>query len=437
MTLLERYVAGLDGFRPILPYGRVTDIVGILAEGKGISPRVGSLCEIQNDGAPPLPLEVVGFREGNVLMMPIGSLAGIAPGSRIRESAAVAAARVGPALLGRVVDGLGNPLDGKGPVLAETSMPIHAPAPHPLQRSRITSPLDIGVRAINAFATVGKGQRMGIFAGSGVGKSVLLGMIARHTAADVNVLALIGERGREVREFIEKDLGEAALRRSVVVVSTSDQPCAVRIRGAYLATAVAEYFRGRGKDVLLLMDSVTRFAMALREVGLAAGEPPASKGYTPSVFAALPRLLERAGTSAAGSITGLYTVLVEGDDMNEPIADAVRSILDGHVVLSRELAARNQYPAIDVLHSTSRVMRDVVPADDAALAGTGREVLAVYRNAEDLIQIGAYAKGSDRKIDFAIDRIEALSGVLRQEPGERGTIGDSFRRLKEALGGRA
>jgi flagellum-specific ATP synthase len=434
MSVIDRCLAEIRQTDPVKRYGRVTEVVGILAEGRGIEARIGSLCEIAgpSDGRP-LLAEVVGFREGGVLMMPIGDLAGVAPGSRIRECGAAAAVRVGPDLLGRVIDGLGFPIDGKGPVPYVGERPLQAAPPHPMRRTRIREPLDLGVRAINAFATVGKGQRMGIFAGSGVGKSILLGMIARHTAADVNVVALIGERGREVREFIEKDLIKDALRRSVVVVSTSDQPAVQRIRAAFLATAIAEYFRDGGKDVLFMMDSVTRFAMALREVGLAAGEPPASKGYTPSVFSTLPRLLERAGTSSSGSITGIYTVLVEGDDMNEPVSDAVRAILDGHVTLSRDLASRNHYPAIDVLSSTSRVMRDVADDDDVALAGKAREVLANYRDAEDMIHIGAYLKGSDPKIDFAIERIGALNAVLRQEPGEPGTIPDARRALAKAL----
>ena len=434
MSLLGPSMEALQGIRAVHKYGRVTDIVGILAEGKGIAPRIGSLCEIVGrQGEPPLPAEVVGFRKGSVLLMPIGDLAGVSPGSRIREHSSPAFVSVGDALCGRVLDGLGNPIDGKGPIVSEERRPLHSSPPHPLQRTRIAEPLDLGIRAINALTTVGKGQRMGIFAGSGVGKSMLLGMIARHTSARINVIALIGERGREVREFIENDLGEDAMTHSVVIVSTSDQPAVQRIRGAFTATAIAEYFRDRGMDVLLMMDSLTRFAMALREVGLAAGEPPASKGYTPSVFSMLPRLLERAGTAASGSITGIYTVLVEGDDMNEPVADAARSILDGHLTLSRAMAARNHYPAVDFLQSTSRVMREIVPPEAVALSGRAREVLSNYRDAEDMIHIGAYVKGSDPRIDFAIGRIDALNAVLRQAPHERGTIEESRLRLAEAL----
>jgi flagellum-specific ATP synthase len=434
MSLLAAYHPVVRKCRPVRRFGRITEIVGILAEGKGISPRIGSLCEILgDDGAPPLPAEVVGFREESILLMPIGEISGVAPGSRIRECPSAAGVKVGPELLGRVIDGLGNPLDGKGPILASRERPLQAAAPHPLKRARIREALDLGVRTINLFTTIGKGQRVGIFAGSGVGKSMLLGMIARHTSAQVNVLALIGERGREVREFIEKDLGEEALAHSVVIVSTSDQPAVQRIRGALLATAIAEHFREEGNDVLLMMDSLTRFAMALREVGLAAGEPPASKGYTPSVFSTLPRLLERAGMSDHGSITGIYTVLVEGDDMNEPIADAARSILDGHITLTRALASRNHYPAIDVLQSASRVMRDIVPSENVALAGRAREVLADYRDAEDMVHIGAYVKGSDPKIDFALERMAQINGVMQQAPEEKGTIDDAFGRLAEAL----
>ncbi|HEY3490020.1 MAG TPA: FliI/YscN family ATPase [Candidatus Deferrimicrobiaceae bacterium] len=435
MNLLAPYIAAVPKTRPVRKYGRITEIVGILAEGKGIASRIGSICEIVgSDGAPPLPAEVVGFREDSVLLMPIGEIGGIAPGSRIREcSSSAGNVRVGNALLGRVIDGLGNPIDGKGPLVLDMERPLHASAPHPLKRARITEPLDLGVRAINLFTTIGKGQRVGIFAGSGVGKSMLLGMIARHTSAQVNVLALIGERGREVREFIEKDLGEEALAHSVIIVSTSDQSAVQRIRGAQLATAVSEHFRDQGNDVLLMMDSLTRFAMALREVGLAAGEPPASKGYTPSVFAALPKLLERAGMSDHGSITGIYTVLVEGDDMNEPIADAARSILDGHITLTRALASRNHYPAIDVLQSASRVMRDIMPPDSVSLQGKAREVIANYRDAEDMVHIGAYVKGSDPKIDYALDRIDPVNGVLRQTPEERGGIEESVEMLAQAL----
>jgi flagellum-specific ATP synthase len=352
--------------------------------------------------------------------MPLGELRGLGPGSLIRVCRTSATMKIGEELLGRVVDAMGNPIDeGSRPQL-HTEMPVYALPPGPMKRKKITQPLDLGVRAINALITCGSGQRMGIMAGSGVGKSVLLGMMAKHARADVNVIALIGERGREVREFIERDLGEEGLARSVVLVATSDQSPLLRMRGAFVATTIAEYFCSQGKDVLLMMDSVTRFAMAMREVGLAVGEPPTTKGYTPSVFATLPKLLERAGSfKGKGSITGLYTVLVEGDDINEPIADAVRSILDGHIVLSRDLAAKNHYPSIDILHSASRVMRDIVSPEHLELSGKIREILATYREAEDLINIGAYATGSNQKIDYTLTRIEAVNEFLRQGMDEK------------------
>ena len=338
--------------------------------------------------------------------------------------------QVGPELLGRVLDGLGEPIDGKGPLLCKKEYPLHADPPSPLERPRIQDSLYVGVRAIDGLITLGDGQRIGIMAGSGVGKSTLLSMIARNTEADISVIALVGERGREVKEFIERDLGEEGLKRSVVVVATSDKPALVRIKGAMTATAIAEYFRDRGKRVVLMMDSVTRFAMAQREVGLTIGEPPATRGYTPSIFALLPRLLERAGTNARGSITGIYTVLVDGDDMNEPIADAVRSILDGHIVLSRAIAAQNHFPAIDVLASVSRVMNEVV--DDAHLkaAQNLRALMAVYKEAEDLIHIGAYVKGSSQKIDTAVAKIDAINNFLCQGVFEQSSYEETEKMLE-------
>jgi flagellum-specific ATP synthase len=409
--------------KAVNPYkvsGKVIQIVGLVVEGYCPSATVGTLCELlPHDGGPAVPAEVVGFRDSRALLMPLGELRGLGPGSLIQVVRSSATLAVGEQLLGRVLDALGQPLDEMPLQPCDDECPLYALPASPMARKPIVAPLDLGVRAINSLLTCGTGQRMGIMAGSGVGKSVLLGMLAKHTKADVNVIALIGERGREVREFIERDLGPEGLARSVVITATSDQSPLLRMRGAFVATTIAEYFCAQGKDVLLLMDSVTRFAMAMREVGLAIGEPPTTKGYTPSVFATLPKLLERAGNfKNKGSITGLYTVLVEGDDMNEPVADAVRAILDGHIVLSRELAARNHYPAIDVLTSSSRVMRDIVSREHLQLAGNVREIMAVHKEAEDLINIGAYAEGSNKKIDYAIGRIEAVNDFLRQEMDE-------------------
>jgi flagellum-specific ATP synthase len=361
--------------------------------------------------------------------MAIGDLSDIRSGSRVLPVGKKVSIRVSPSLVGRVINDRGEPIDGKGPI-GGTDYPLNATTPHPLKRRRITEPIDLGVRAINGLLTCGKGQRIGIMAGSGVGKSVLLGMMAQYTAASVNVIAMIGERGREVREFIEKDLGEEGLKRSIIVVSTSEQPPLAKVRGAFAATAIAEYFRDRGEDVLLLMDSLTRVAMAQREIGLATGEPPTSKGYTPSVFALLPKLLERVGTSEGkGSITGLYTVLVEGDDLSDPVSDSARSILDGHIVLSRELAMENHYPAIDVLQSISRVMPDVVDAKHKELASRFMETMAIYKKAEDMINLGAYKEGSNPKIDSAIGMIDKLKAYLRQGMHDRRDLADSLQGL--------
>jgi flagellum-specific ATP synthase len=367
--------------------------------------------------------------------MPVGELAGISPGSEIIATGQKLQVEVGQSLLGRVLNGLGQPMDGKDPLFTGNYYPLNASPPNPLTRKRIEVPLAMGIRAIDGLLTCGRGQRIGIFAGSGVGKSTLLGMIARNTEADVNVIGLIGERGREVRDFLERDLGEEGLARSVVVVATSDQPALVRIKGAMVATAVAEYFRDQGKDVMLMMDSVTRFAIAQREVGLAVGEPPTTRGYTPSVFALLPKLLERSGTAEKGSITGLYTVLVEGDDMNEPIADAVRGILDGHIVLSRNLAHLNHYPAIDVLASVSRLMSELGSKEHKDAAGKLRSSLAIYHNNEDLINIGAYASGSNPQIDSAISMIQPINGFLRQGVYEKAPFGDTVAGLVSMMGG--
>ncbi|MDA8166100.1 MAG: FliI/YscN family ATPase [Desulfobacteraceae bacterium] len=407
--------------------GRVNQVIGMVLESLGPAIPVGSMCEVDIfRGRERVPAEVVGFREGKVLLMPLGEMRGIEPGSTIRLVDGQATVPVSDRLLGRVIDAFGRPMDGKGPIEAGLTYPLYAEPLNPMLRERITQPVDVGVRAINGLLTLGKGQRIGIMAGSGVGKSTLLGMIARHTAADISVIALIGERGRELKDFIERDLGPQGLARSVVVVATSDQPALVRMRGAYLATAVSEFFRDRGRDVILMMDSVTRYAMSSREVGLAIGEPPTSRGYTPSVFGQLPKLLERAGTcTGKGSITGIYTVLVEGDDMNEPIADAVRSIVDGHIVLSRDLASRGHYPAIEILGSISRCMRDVVPREQVEQAQAFLEVLATYRRSEDLINIGAYAKGSSPAIDHAIGMIDRLNGYLRQEVENKCPLAES------------
>jgi flagellum-specific ATP synthase len=414
------YFNRLEKCRSIVHRGRVDEIIGLVIHSIGPMVAVGEICKIESPEGNVIQAEVVGFRGNRVLLMPLGELEGIAPGYLVTAQREPLRVPTGFGLLGRVLDGLGKPLDGLGPLNYESTRSASGKPPDPMKRQRIKEPLSTGVRAIDALLTCGKGQRVGIFAGSGVGKSVLMGMIARNTSAQVNVIALVGERGREVREFIEKDLGEEGLRRSVVVAVTSDQPSLIRIKGAQVATAIAEDFRERGLDVMLMMDSVTRLAMAQREIGLAIGEPPTTRGYTPSVFALLPKLLERSGASDRGSITGLYTVLVEGDDMNEPIADAVRSILDGHIVLSRKMAAKNHYPAIDALESISRLMIEVVDPEHLAAARHLLENLAVYREAEDLVNIGAYVEGSNPKIDQALEKIEAITQFLKQDINERG-----------------
>ncbi len=431
---LAPYIAAVKEIEPVTVCGLVKRVVGLVVEAEGPNVSVGGLCEIVLPSGQSILAEVVGFREERVLLIPLGDPRGIEPGSKVFVKMDPGV-RVGKGLLGRVIDALGNPLDGKPLPVLEACYPLYAEPLKPFERARISEPLDVGIRAINALLTPGKGQRMAIMAGSGVGKSTLLGMMARHTKADVNVIALIGERGREVLEFLERDLGEEGRRRSVVVVATSDQPPPLRMRGAYLATAVAEYFRDQGLDVLMMMDSLTRFCMAGREVGLAIGEPPTARGYTPSVFAALPRLLERAGPKqGAGSITGFYTVLVEGDDFNEPVADAVRSIVDGHIVLSRELAHQGHYPAIDILASVSRVMNNIVSTEQIRAARRLIHFLAVYRQAEDLINIGAYVKGSNPDIDQALNLIDRIKAFLQQEIDERADFEDSIRRLFQVVG---
>ena len=426
MQKFEKYFQAIEKTEPIKTNGKVTQVIGLIIESQGPGANLGELCYVfPNNGSLKIKAEVVGFRENKILLMPLGELSGIGPGCEVVATGDTFRVGVGDRILGRIIDGLGNPLDRGGCLEISGDYPVNNNPPNPLDRKRITEPLSIGVKAIDGVLTCGKGQRIGIFSGSGVGKSTLLGMVARNTSADVNVIALIGERGREVREFIEKDLGEEGLRRSVVVVATSDQPALVRLKGAMVATTIAEYFRDQGLDVMFMMDSVTRFAMAQREIGLAVGEPPATRGYTPSVFALLPKLLERSGTSASGTITGLYTVLVDGDDHNEPIADAVRGILDGHIVLTRELAMQTHYPAIDVLASVSRVMNDIVPEGHRKSADEMRSIMATYREAKDLIDIGAYSMGSNPKIDYAISKIDRVLEFLKQGVDDKYTFEDA------------
>lgn len=412
---LGKYLDILDKSDFIEYSGKVSKVVGLTIESTGPEVNMGEICHIYPaKGKKAIEAEVVGFKDNKVLLMPLGEMNGIGPGNKVIATGELLRIGVGDMLKGRILDGMGNPIDSKGALDGQCYYPVDNATPHPLQRKRISEPLPLGVKTIDGLLTVGKGQRVGIFAGSGVGKSTLIGMIARNTKADINVIALIGERGREVKEFIEKDLGEEGLKRSILVIATSDQPALVRLKGALIATAIAEFFRDQGKDVLLLMDSLTRFAMAQREIGLAVGEPPVSRGYTPSVFATMPKLLERSGCSDKGSITGLYTVLVDGDDLMEPVTDTARGILDGHIVLSRALANKNQYPAIDVLASISRVMSDIVTKEHKKTAAEIKKVMAVYRDAEDLINIGAYVRGSNEKIDYAIDAYDKIIGFIEQ-----------------------
>ncbi len=432
LSRLRQIVSRVDSVRL---HGSIVKVVGVVIESIGPHSRIGEVCEVQASRRQSVLAEVVGFRDNHVLLMPFGTMGAVAYGNEVVATGRSLMVGVGPDLLGRVLDGLGRPIDGQGPLRAEAEYSVsHAP-PNPLERQRISQPLTFGTRSLDGLLTCGKGQRIGIFAGSGVGKSTLLAMIARSSSADVNVIALIGERGREVREFIERDLGEEGMRRSVVVVATSDQPPIIRLKGALVATAIAEYFRNAGLDVMLTMDSVTRLAWAQREIGLAIGEPPTTRGYTPSVFAMLPHLLERAGAGATGTITGLYTVLVEGDDMNEPIADTVRGILDGHIVLSRHLAEQGQYPAVDPLQSVSRSMPDLITPEHRQAASRFRDLLATYRNAEDLINIGAYVAGSNPKIDEAIARIGDIRAFLCQGPTEPATWEETLAKLTHAAGG--
>lgn len=419
---------------PVAAHGRIVDVVGLTIEATGPPVCIGDRCYVQpRDGAERVTVEVVGFRGDRILLMPLDSVRGVGPGSILIPTHRPETVMVGQNLLGRVLNGMGDPIDGGPPPEGLKPVPLHASPPPPLERQRVLEPVGTGIRAIDGCITCGKGQRVGIMSGSGVGKSKLLGMITRNTDADIVIIALIGERGREVRDFIEVDLGAEGLERAVVVVATSDEPALRRIKGAYTATAVAEYFRAQGADVMLLMDSVTRFAMAQREVGLAVGEPPTTRGYPPSVYALLPKLLERAGTSTAGSITGMYAVLVEADDLNDPIGDAVRSILDGHIALSRDLASRGHYPAIDVLQSVSRVINDVTSEEHQALAQRVRRYLAVHHDAEDLINIGAYVQGSNPEIDEAVRLMPGLNSLLQQSLSEFTEFSAIEDRMRAAL----
>jgi ATP synthase in type III secretion protein N len=435
-SVLGRYLERLDQAAPVLVRGRVKEVTGLVVRASVPEAVVGELVQMRLRDGSVRPAEVVGFEGDDVVLMPLGDVEGIGPSSEVESTGMPLSIRCGDGLLGRVLDGLGRPIDG-GPTLQSRDFcdwPLMRPAPDPFQRKRIEEPMSMGIRAIDGLLTVGRGQRVGLFAGSGVGKSTLMGQIARGSDAEVIVIALIGERGREVNDFIEEVLGEEGMKRSVVVVATSDAPSLVRLKSAFVATAIAEYFRAEERNVLLMMDSVTRFARAQREVGLAAGEPPARQGYPPSVFSMLPRLLERTGNDHVGSITALYTVLVAGGDMEEPIADEVRGILDGHIILSREMASRNHWPAIDVLPSLSRVMGAVASREHIAAAGRFREVLATYESQRDLISLGAYQYGTDEKVDLAIDYIEEMEDVLKQGLEEHTELGETVELLLDLFG---
>ena len=431
---IENLKSSVKDFSPIVKSGKVVQIIGLTIESEGPPVDIGHLCYIENSYGEQVPSEVVGFKNNRVLLMPLGEMKGIGPGSKCTAATYEFRIPVGYSLLGRVLNGLGEPLDDLGPLEVKEFYPITSIPPHPLNRTRIIQPITMGIKTIDGLLTCGKGQRIGIFSGSGVGKSTLLGMISRNSSADINVIALIGERGREVRDFIEKDLGPEGLKRSVIIVATSDQPALIRLKGAFVATTIAEYFRTLGKNVILFMDSLTRFALAQREVGLTIGEPPVTRGFTPSVFAVLPKLLERAGNSDKGSITGLYTVLVDGDDLDEPISDSVRGLLDGHIVLSRLISNKNQYPAIDVNASISRLMNDIVEKDHYKAASTIKSLLAAYRDAEDLINIGAYSKGSNKLVDRSIECNEEIIEFLCQDTRESFTLDQTKELLFSIVG---
>jgi flagellum-specific ATP synthase len=429
---LNKYSKKLSRIDTLKASGKVTQIIGLVVEATGVQGSLGEVCHIisRNEDVE-IKAEIVGFKENKVLLMPLGDLHGIGPGAKVIATEETFIVPVGEGLLGRVLDGLGNPIDNKGPLKVNEFYSVYNKPSDPLTRKKVAMPVATGIRSIDGALTIGKGQRIGIFSGSGVGKSTTLGMIARNTSADINVIALIGERGREVRDFIEKDLKIEGLRRSVVVAATSDQPALIRRMGAFVATSIAEYFRDRGYDVMLMMDSVTRFAMAQREIGLAIGEPPTTKGYPPSVFALLPKLLERAGTTPdKGTITGMYTILVEADDLNEPISDSVRAILDGHIVLSRQLASQNHYPPVDILDSVSRCMIDITDEEHRRAANKLKETIAAHRNAEDLINIGAYVKGSNPSIDYAVSKIGDINKFLIQGIEEKTEYEETINWLK-------
>ena len=428
----DKYLDIVKKTNTIKEIGKITEIIGLTIESDGPKSSIGDLCYIYNDyNDTPTMAEVVGFKKDKILLMPLASPDGIRPGALVVNTGEAMKIGVGNQLIGRVLDGLGRPIDTLGDIRFSEYRSTSANAINPLKRKRISEPLSLGIKSVDGFATVGKGQRMGIFAGSGVGKSTALGMMAKNTSADINVIALIGERGREVKEFIEEILGPEGMKRSIVIAATSEQPSLVKIKAAFVATSIAEYFRDKGMDVLFMLDSVTRIAMAQREVGLAIGEPPATRGYTPSVFALMPKLMERAGTNDLGTITGLYTILVEGDDFNEPISDTSRSILDGHIVLSRALAQKNHYPAVDVLQSLSRVMGDVVSDEHKAAAGALRNLLAIHAKNEDLINIGAYVTGSDPLCDRAIGLMDNINEFLKQSIKDKIDYEDTIKMLLE------